>query len=412
MLVMNASESESLILHEVGHIYFFGILANNEWKEAWLDEGFTSFQTRWYMETRYGKWGFDRRAQLKRSNWLQRRRPVKTRRETDRDLALAYSVSSFNRPISKISHRFNEPLDYRRNAYTKGAFFFDMLKYVVGDSTFDEICHAYYERWAFKHVNEDRFRRVCEEISGLDLSWFFKQWLHDSVTVDYALGEIDKRFNKDVWQTTVGVIRKASGVMPVDVQLVTISGDTLMQRWDGTDRAGTLSFETTSKPMQVVLDPNDMILDETRLNNGGLTYRLLFEYPNMRYSPRDSYLVTWRPSFWYNDVDKVRLGGRFKGRNGPSRNALFGLWFGADSQELDAKFRYSNPVVALGRETRGSFAIQKMEGRFEIDAHLSFVRSKLATVPPKHRFWFGFNHSKLLGGKSNLYTLKSLDQSN
>jgi hypothetical protein len=410
MLVMNASESETLIFHEVGHIYFFGILANNEWKEAWLDEGFTSFQTRWYMEARYGKWGFDRNAQLQRANWLQKRRPARTRRENDQDLALRYNASSFNQPISKISHRFNEPLGYTRNAYTKGAFFFDMLKYVVGDSTFGEICQTYYKQWAFKHVNEDRFRQVCEEVSGADLGWFFNQWLHDSVTVDYALANVDKKFDAEEWQTTIGVIRKARGVMPVDVRVVTLAGDTLTQRWDGKDRAGSLTFASASKPMKVVLDPNDMILDKARLNNGGLNYRLLFEYPSMSYSPRDTYVVTWRPSFWYNDVDKVRLGGRFKGRNGLSRNALFGIWFGTDSQELDAKFRYSNPVAVLGRETRGSLAIQKMEGRFEIDAHLSFVKSRLATVPPKHRFWFGFNHSKLLGGKGERYTMQSFDQ--
>ncbi|MFQ5822832.1 MAG: M1 family aminopeptidase [bacterium] len=412
MLVMNGSESEGLILHEVGHIYFYGIFGNNEWKEAWLDEGFTTFQTRWYMETRYGKLGYDRTEVLKRANWLQRHRPRKTRRNLVRDSALNYMNSGHNEPISKYAHQFTEPLDYRMNAYTKGSFFYDLLKYIVGDETFENICHEYFNQWALKHVNEARFKEVCEDVSGMDLDWFFEQWLHNSVTVDYALGKTKKKKIDDLWVTEVEIKRNNEGIMPVEVQLTTQSGEKFVQRWDGKDSKGTVTFKSTSKPEEVILDPQDAILDNTRINNGPLKVKFLFEYPNMSYSPRDAYLVTWRPSGWYNEVDKARLGGRLKGRYGIIRNFELGTWIGLDSQAWDGRFRYFNPISPLGPRTSGSIMVQKMEGRFEVDAHLSLVKGKYLAIPPQHHIWVGFNHSQLVGSNSEDYTLREFDQKN
>ncbi|MFQ5708653.1 MAG: M1 family aminopeptidase [bacterium] len=409
MLVMDSSASESLILHEVGHIYFYGIFGNNEWKEAWLDEGFTSFQTRWYLESRYGKWGFDREEFSQRANWLQKKRPQKTSRESNRDFALFYMNSGHNEPISKLSYRFNEPLDYSVNAYTKGAFFYDMLKYVVGDETFEKICHEYFKRWAFKHVNEQRFKAVCEEVSGQDLDWFFDEWLHNTVTVDYALGKVKKKKTADGWHTEVEIRRNEKGIMPVDVQLTTQDGQTFVARWDGIDLAGTVQFETASKPKTVLLDPEDAVLDNARINNGPLRLQFVFEYPNMTYSPRDAFLFAWRPSAWYNEVDKLRLGGRIKGRYYNSRNVELGSWLGLNSGELDVRFKYSNHVKPLGAGTVGSLLVQKMEGRLEADAHLSIVKSRYLSQPPQHRIVIGFNASRLLDEK---YTLLEFDQKN
>ncbi|MCH8954681.1 M1 family metallopeptidase [candidate division KSB1 bacterium] len=409
MLVMNSSESEGLILHEVGHIYFYGILGNNEWKEAWLDEGFTSFQTRWYMETRYGSQGFDRRERLKRSTWLQKRRPARTSREANRARALSYMNSGHNEPISKPAYTYKEPAGYSINAYTKGAFFFDMLKHVVGDDIFEEICHEYFERWKFKHVNRARFQQVCEDVSGMKLGWFFEQWLDKSLTVDYSLGKVEKRQVDSLWQTDVSIIKEEKGTMPVDVQLTTQSGDTLIKRWNGVEKVGKVTFKTSGKPDKVILDPKDAILDNSRFNNSPLKTKVLFEYPNMTFRPRDAFLITWRPSGWYNKVDKLRIGGRIKGWQGTQKNAEVGLWFGTNSHELDYRFRHSRQIKPLGGRTQGSFMLQKMEGRFEIDAHLSLVKSENLTLPPMHRIWVGFNHSRQLSGERELYSLREFN---
>lgn len=410
MLVMNSSEDEGLILHEVGHIYFYGIFGNNEWKEAWLDEGFTSFQTRWYMETRYGKWGYNRKEVLQHANWLQKHRPANTARESNRNFALFYMNSGHNEPISRYAFKFKDPISYTVNAYTKGAFFYDMLKYVVGDSVFENICHEYFRRWAFKHVNEQRFKEVCEDVSGMDLDWFFNEWLHRTVTVDYALGKVKKQKSGHSWLTRVQIKRKADGLMPVEVQLTTEDGQTHVKRWNGMEREGWVVFQTQAKPKKIILDPNDAIFDNDRLNNGPLNIKFVFEYPNMFYTPRNAYLITWRPSGWYNRVDKLRFGGRIKGRYLNSRNIELGGWFGIDSQELDGRIQYTNTIKRLGSGTRGTIMIQKMEGRFEADAHLYFVKSKHLFQPPRHSVWIGFNHSQVISGRGERYVLQEFDQ--
>lgn len=410
MLAMNYSARESLILHEIGHIYFFGILGNNEWKEAWLDEGFTTFQTRWYLETRYGKWGFDYDAWRQKATWLQRQRPRATRRQEDRQEALAYMHSGHNEPIAKISHKFKDHTAYNRNAYTKGAFFFDMLRYVVGDSLFEEICHEYFDRWKFKHVNEARFKRVCEDVSGIELDWFFKQWLHDSVTVDYALANVMKQKKDGRWHTRVDIIRKERGTMPLEIQLTTRTGDTVVQRWNGFAEIGEVTFVTRDEPEEVVLDPRDAILDNSRFNNGPVGAEFLFEYPNLDYTPRDAYLITWRPSGWYNKVDKLRLGGRVIAREGTETELLLGGWYGTDSKQLDGLLRYTKNIRSLGAGTQGTLLAQKMEGRLEVDARLTFVTSTSITSLPKHRFGIGINHSQLVGDNPGAYTKRRFDQ--
>jgi hypothetical protein len=89
-----------------------------------------------------------------------------------------------------------------------------------------------------------------------------------------------------------------------------------------------------------------------------------------------------------------------------------GTWFGLDSGAWDGRFRYSNHISPLGPRTTGSIMVQKIEGRFEVDAHLSFIKGKYLALPAQHYFWLGFNHSQLVGSKGADYTLRKFDQKN
>src|SRR5712692_9918817 len=153
MLVMDGGAGLGLILHEVGHNYTMGILANNEWREGFLDEGFTSFQTAWFFETHGGQLAYP----------------------GIEPYILELDLDRWSEPVSMVSERYRDFPTYNAMIYTKGQLFYEQLRYVVGDDVLRRILRTYYSRWRLKHVDEGAFRAVCQEISGQDLGWLFGQ---------------------------------------------------------------------------------------------------------------------------------------------------------------------------------------------------------------------------------------------
>ena len=168
MMVMNGSADQGLIVHEVGHNYTMGILANNEWREGWLDEGFTSFQTTWFWET------------LGRSGGYERNEAG----------ILELDLDDYSEPASLRSEAYRDFTSYNISIYSRGELFFQQLRYIVGDATMHRILRTFYDRWKLKHVDEAAFRAVAEEVSKRDLSTLFAQGLHATELYDYAIGKV------------------------------------------------------------------------------------------------------------------------------------------------------------------------------------------------------------------------------
>jgi hypothetical protein len=297
MMVMLGGSGESLVLHEIGHEYAYGMLGNNEWKEGWLDEGLTTFQT---------GWNFHRRGLGVPNDQVQM-------------LVLGLDLDGWSEPVVQPAEFYRDYATYARMVYTKGQLIFEMLRYVLGEATFRRVLREYFARWRFEHVTSARLERVAEEVSHRDLSWFFGEWLHGEPLVDYGLRKVRRRRTAAGWVTDIEIARLGDGIMPVDIA-VPVGDSTIVVRANGFARRETVQVRTAERPGRVELDPDRQTMDWNYLNNWegpGLPFRDAVgtgrQEPRLGWSAttparRDRLVVNWLPLAWYTDAGGVTLG--------------------------------------------------------------------------------------------------------
>jgi len=364
MMVMLGGAGESLILHELGHLYTYGILGNNEWKEGWLDEGFTTFQTGW--------------------NFQQRGLGVPSRQT--QMLVLGLDLDGWSQPVVQPAEDYRDYGTYARMIYTKGQLICEMLRYVLGEATFERVLREYYARWRLRHVTSESFQEVAEAVSHQDLSWFFAEWLHGEPLVDYGLHKVRRRHAADGWVTDIEIERLSDGIMPVDIA-VPVGDSTVIVRARGVERRETVEVRTALKPGRIELDPVRQTLDWNYLNNvEGRTWPLAgsvgrgLEQPRLGWSAttpavRDRKVVNWLPLAWYDDAGGVTLGfqsrsnymGRFE-LNEAQVTWPTGAWGSGDTLARgrwrpDYYVSLRNPVLGRAPRRETEAASWSVEGR-------------------------------------------------
>jgi len=403
MMIHNGSASQGLIVHELGHNYVMGILANNEWREGWLDEGFTSFQGSLFDEAEQR--GYDAFS-------------------VDEPFITGLDLDGMSEPASLPGEAYDDFASYNTSIYTRGELFFHQLRYIVGDAALAQIMRTFYDRWKLKHVDEAAFRSVAEEVSGQDLSGFFAQGLHGTALVDYAVGKVKtvRRTGGDraalgsgvprpgreevadgpAWETRVEVLRKAEGRLPVEVWVIGGS-DTAVVRTDGQAVREWATVITRSRPRQVLLDPRLRTRDWNMLNN---VWRRGWLWP-VRSPKVENYPDTWftervardhrtrgiSPTAWFNDAGGITLGvrirqnyfGRFE-QNLMQRNFSTGWATDGKVKDRDFLMRFRNPVALQHPGMSQQLEAYNVEGRFGASLALDWARRDHLGLGPRRKW--------------------------
>ena len=279
-------ETEIVTVHEFGHQFWYGLVGSNEFEEAWLDEGFTTYSTAKVMDLGYGRdTAFVDFLGLELGAVESDRMQNSLERRYDQIATYAWNFSRNQYPF---------------NAYARPALMLETLEGMLGSETMARVMRTYHERFRFGHPRGADFYAVAEEISGRNLDDFFAQTvespgvldpaIHDltsepavqargKVLVDGAEVEIDEEKAVELereadkaetrnYRSVLLLRQRGEVILPVEVELVFKDKEPERRIWDDGKRWARWEFERPEKLLEVRLDPDgELALDADRLNN-------------------------------------------------------------------------------------------------------------------------------------------------
>jgi aminopeptidase N len=261
---------ESTTAHEIGHQWWYGIVATNEFEHAWMDEGINTYATARVI------------AEAKSPNRVELRyfgtflpwsfRDIAVTR-IDNDRLPGYRLNAeADAPSSPTFHYW--PATAAIISYNKTALWLHTLEQKLGWPMMQRILSTYFERWKFKHPKPSDFFAIVREVSGQDLDAFIDEVYRSSNTFDYAVQEFrSDRVNDSTHRTTVVVRRNGEATFPVDVVTTFENGERVTETWRGDERRLVYVYERPSRGATVHVDPDRVLLLDIAATNNSRTLR-------------------------------------------------------------------------------------------------------------------------------------------
>lgn len=270
-LITGERKFESLVgvtAHELAHSWFQFVLATNEAKHEWMDEGFTSYISSLAM------------------NEVMNENDSNPNAGSYRGYKFLAS-SGKEVPATTHADRYDSNRVYGITAYSKGSVFMAQLGYVIGAENLKKTIKKYYADWAFKHPTPNDFIRVAERVSGMELDWYLTDFMQTTNTIDYAIAEVSEADGK----TKITLERKGLMPMPIDLYVLFEDGSqasyyiplrmmraekenptpsiprTLLPDWAWAYPTYTFDIPNGRKVKSMMIDPSKLMADMDDTNN-------------------------------------------------------------------------------------------------------------------------------------------------
>lgn len=339
----------TLFIHEMTHNWFMGMIGSNENYRAFLDEGFTQFYTADTYQFIDGP--IELEPQPKNKYAARFTEPKKV---IDNEIYNSYYVTTVMRgeeaTLNTHSDDYNGGIRHGGGygqVYTKTATMLKNMEYVLGRALFDKAMQHYFNQWKFCHPYPEDFRNSIIGYTGVDLNWFFDQWLETSKTIDYKIGKI-KKVNDNTY--TIKFKRKGSMQMPLDFVAIDENDSAhhyhipntwfekptranVLPRWIGWGPKLKPSYTATitinNKIKNVIIDPSRRLADVDMTNNIKKG-KINLHFDSKIYNPPNwkQYDMRVRPSLWYNGYDGVKFGAMLSGDYLNTKHVFeLGVWF-------------------------------------------------------------------------------------
>ncbi len=397
-----------VLVHEVGHNWFYGMIGNNETYRAAMDEGFTQFLTSWGMEKIDGDIAV-------RSKDGSRYKEKHRRPELIRDVKvynryMADAVRANDKALNTHSNDFHGALHHENgygNVYSKTATMLFNLQYLLGDVVFQNAMRHYVSTWKIAHPYFEDFRRSIIEYTHEDLNWFFDQWLETTKSTDYGIVSIKKTRTPN--EFNIKFKRYGEMQMPLDFSVtaknkqifsytipnnwtIKKTTNTILPKWYGWDILNpsyTARVTIPSGIRMVQLDPTNRLADVDMMDNYKIAHTMLAPASQtlrferfINHTPNwKKYDAYWRPDIWWNAVDGAKIGVHIDGSYMNFMRKLYAtVWFNtrlgsmfeyrpyegegwwSNASPIDYTLRYETPLKQISKKINWGLASRFMDG--------------------------------------------------
>ena len=250
----SAKSLEAVIVHEVGHNWFYGIMGSNERVHGWMDEGLNTLNEMRYFVNKYPEY-----EALAETVPFIDFHGLNYHDQND----LFYRTLQFtglDEPIETHSACFGSA-NYGVVMYQKTGLVFEYMRHYLGDEKFDKAMMTYFDRFSFKHPQPHDLKKIFEEVTNENLDWLFDELINTTKRVEARLGKVKK--NETGFEVTVHNSGKTKG--PIPVALLS-GGDIVDMKWLKPGQTKS-TLHLKGEGDKVMIDPLRKVPELSRQNN-------------------------------------------------------------------------------------------------------------------------------------------------